>query len=781
MKALGLLLKVLAAIVLLLVITVGVILMVVDPNDYRDEITQAVKKETGRDLTVANMSLDIFPQLSVNLEKAALSNAPGFTAPEFVAIEKVQIGAAILPLLSKKLEVETLTLHGLKLNLEKDADGKTNWDDLTSANQEPEAKDDNQAQEDHANPLSKLSSLNFGGIDIKDGQVVWSDLQNEQNVTLSNFNLSTSSITFGEFFDVSMSADTAIKQPQINNSIQLNLKAKLEQSGAYALKELNIENLTTGSGIPVEKVKTTLSLPAFELNEQQLSIANLTLGFDIVGGKDFPLTAINGNTQISNLQGDIAKQQFNIENIKLQSDTQGDVIPGGKGSINLSTPLTMDLQAQTLNAANIELNALNIAVKADAKVEQMIDAPVANANLSVAQFNLRKLLTDMQIALPEMSDANTLKAVSTSLNVAFAQKAESIKVNNLKLKLDDSNLTGSAAVKGFSNPAIAYNLNLDQINVNRYLPAKETTAPATENAPAEQDAKIELPKEQLRKLNIDGTIKVGKLTYDNLKPTNILVTTKAAKGDIRVSPIQADIFKTRVNAAAGINVAGETPVYKAQTNTKNLPIGEVLIAFTGDDMISGTGTLNADITTSGERVSEFKKALNGTVAANLTDGAVKGFNLAQAIRSAKAKLGGKTEAASSSEEKTDFSELDAKLTIENGIVNTETLTAKAPFMRINGSGTVNLPKETLDYLVKTKIVASDKGQGGEELKDLNGLTIPVKLKGSYLDPKISLDLESLVEQKAKAELEKKKEKVVEDVKKKAEDKLKDLIPKGFKF
>ena len=781
MKALGLLLKIFAGIVLLLVITIGVILMVVDPNDYRDEITQAVKTETGRDLTVANMSLDVFPRLSINLEKASLSNAEGFTASEFVAVEKVQIGAAILPLLSKKLEVETLTLHGLKLNLEKDAQGKTNWDDLTSANKEPEAKDDNQAQEDHANPLSKLSSLNFGGIDIKDGQVVWNDVQNEQNVTLSNFNLTTGSITFGEFFDVAMSADTAIKQPQINNAIQLNLKAKLEQSGDYALKDLNIENLTTGAGIPVEKVKTTLALPAFDLNGKQLTIANLTFEFDVTGGKDFPITAVNGATQISNLKGEIEKQQFNIENIQLQSDLQGDVIPGGKGSINLSSPIAMDLQAQTLNAANIELNALNIAVKADAKVDQMIDAPVANANLKITQFDLRKLLTDMQITLPEMSDANTLKSVSTSLNLAFAQKPETIKVNNLKLKLDDSNLTGSAAVKGFSNPAIAYNLNLDQINVNRYLPAKETTAPATEKAPAEQDAKIELPKEQLRKLNIDGTIKVGKLTYDNLKPSNILVTTKAAKGDIRVSPIQADVFKTRVNASAGLNVAGEVPIYKAQTNTKNLPIGEVLIAFTGDDKISGTGTLNADITTSGERVSEFKKTLNGTVSANLTDGAVKGFNLAQAIRSAKAKLGGKTEAASSTEEKTDFSELDAKFTIKNGVVNTETLSAKAPFMRINGSGTVNLPKESLDYLVKTKIVASDKGQGGEELKDLNGLTIPVKLKGSYLDPKISLDLESLVEQKAKAEIEKKKEKVVEDVKKKAEDKLKELIPKGFKF
>ena len=122
-----------------------------------------------------------------------------------------------------------------------------------------------------------------------------------------------------------------------------------------------------------------------------------------------------------------------------------------------------------------------------------------------------------------------------------------------------------------------------------------------------------------------------------------------------------------------------------------------------------------------------------------------------------------------------------KANIKNGIVSTQTLSAKAPFMRINGEGTVNLPAESLNYLVKTKIVGSDKGQGGEELKDLNGLTIPVKLTGRYISPSVSLDLNSLIEQKTKAKIEEKKEEVVKDIKKQAEEKLKDSLFKGLKF
>lgn len=77
MKLFGLILKVLAGLIATFVIAIGVILMTVDPNDYREEITTAVKEHTGRDFAVANMSLSIFPELAINLEKASLSNAQG--------------------------------------------------------------------------------------------------------------------------------------------------------------------------------------------------------------------------------------------------------------------------------------------------------------------------------------------------------------------------------------------------------------------------------------------------------------------------------------------------------------------------------------------------------------------------------------------------------------------------------------------------------------------------------------------------------------------------------
>ncbi|BCN93650.1 cell envelope biogenesis protein AsmA [Thiomicrorhabdus immobilis] len=780
MKAFGLILKILLGLITIVVIAIGVVIATVDPNDYRDEITGLVKKETGRDLTVETMSLSFFPHLSIDLESASLSNAPGFSDSPFVSIDKVQVGAAILPLLSQKLEVDTLTLHGLSLNLERNKDGQSNWDDLVKAKDENDHHEDKKDDEEHSNPMDKLAALNFGGIDIQNGKVVWDDQQSQQKVTLENLDFTSGAITFGEFFSIALSADSSVSQPQINSNFAINLEAKLEKDGQYAIRNLHVSNTTSGQGIPVKQATTKIDLPSFALENNTLSLPSLAVDYDIIGGKDFPLDTIKGQLTLSEFTGNLDTQAFKANQIVLNSDVTGETIPNGKATIGLNTSADIDLKAQTAKLPKLTVKVLDLTANGDVHASQITGDALVNANINIAQTNLRALLNQLKITLPEMADKSSLTKFAASFGVVFASKNQALKVNDLKLALDDSSLTGNAAVSQFSTPNIRYDLTLNQIDVNRYLPPKKEQPANTPEPQADADAKIELPVELLRKLTIDGTIKVGKASFDKLKPQNIVMTTKGSKGKLQVNPLKADIFKTQVLVNAGLDVTGKMPKYSVKTNTNNLPIGEVLLAFADSDKLSGTGTMKADITTAGERVSEFKKNLNGTAYVDLKDGAIKGFNLAQSIREAKAKLSGKTLPKTDEIPQTDFSSLVADVTIKNGVVNTNRLSAQAPFMRVNGSGTVDLPKETLDYLVKTKIVASDKGQGSEDFKDLDGLTIPVKLKGALTSPGISLDLESLMSQKAQAEIEKKKDEVVKDVQKNVEDKLKDVF-KGFKF
>jgi len=811
--------------IILIMVAIGIISATVNPNDYKDEITDLVKKQTGRDLSFDSIELAFFPSLGVDLEKVRLSNAPGFESNDFLTMSQAQVSVAIWPLLSKQLEIDTLTLHDLDVRLARNAQGVSNWDDLIKPS-ETEAPVDKQTEE-KSNPMEQLAALTFGGLDIRNGQVHWDDQQAQQKIELTDFNFVTGAITFDEFFNIDLSANTKVSQPEISSQLTLTLDVKIDKNGAFEIKNLKQTNQLQGKTIPVAELLTELDIPVLNINleTQNIALPNVTLNYAIKGGADLPAKQLDGDISITNFSANLVDQLFATEAVKitydlesdgsipiqtakgsltldkpsfamteqaltsglltLVSDLTGETLPNGKASIQLSTQPALNLNKQTASLNNLVIQALNLQANGAVQVTQLTSHPAISNTLDIKAFNLRELLTQLGIDIPavnEMSDKTTLTKVAAKLKVDFNSETQTLKAQNIQVMLDESTLSGNASVANFDKPNIAYNLKLDKINVSRYLPPQSDAAPAEPvKTDPNADIEIPLPTELLRSLSINGTLKAGSVQYDKLNPTNIVVTVKAKDGLINVNPIKTDIFKTNINATAKLDVRKTQPNYAVTFNTQNLPIGEVLVAFVGDDPISGTGAVNANITTSGDRLSLIKQGLNGTLSADLQDGAVKGFNLAQSIRQAKEKLGGAKSEATDETLKTDFSSLVGQFTIKDGLVDTQKLQAQAPFMRIDGSGTVDLPKEQLNYLVKTKIVASDKGQGGEELKSLNGLTIPVKLKGALTSPDVSLDLGSLIEQKAKDEVKKKIDDKKEDLKKDIEDKLKGSLLKGLNF
>lgn len=833
MPILKLLLKIVFGLVLTLVIAVGALFAFVDPNDYRDEITSIVQEQTGRDLQIGSMSLSVWPHLAINLEQASLSNAQGFEGDKMLQANTIRVGAAIMPLLQQRLEIDRLTLDGLQLTLQKDAEGKTNWDDLVGSG-EPE-KVEKQEEQPAANPLDKLAALSFGGLNIQNGQVTWQDAGTGQDIKLSDLNITTGTVTFGEFFPINIQATTALNAPQLTTKVDLSIEAKVEKSGAYAIRNLALNNQTDSNELPVSNVLAELSIPTINLNlaENQITLPELNLDLQNTAGADLPLAGINNQIQLQGLSFNLEQMLLQITQLELATqaqgkaefaiadldntvqlndfsfaletqqlitklisvtNAQGPALPAGLKNAKLNAHLDADLSNQTLVVQDLELAALNLQANGTIKGTQIIDAPQIRSQLSLADFNLKQLLTTLGIELPPMAGTNRLQKMAADLAIDFNGKNESIAVNLKEFILDDSTLKGSASVANFAKPQIRYDLTLDKINANLYLPPKNDE-PVKEEPKSDKELVIELPNDLIRSLDINGTLKIADLTLDKLNPQNLLVTLKAKNGKVNVAPLKADLFKTTIHAKAGLDVTSETPKYSLQTQAPKVPVGDVLMTFTGDDKLSGLGSVNLDLTTSGKTIKQFMANLNGRSNVDLVDGAVKGFNLAQTIRDARAKLKGEATSSEQAPQKTDFSSLIAKANIVNGLVTTETLKALAPYMRVDGEGSINLATESWNYLVNAKIVNTSKGQGGKELQDLSGLTVPVRLKGSWLDPDISLDLKSLFEEKAKAEIEKKKaelkakaeekieekkQEAIEKAQEKVEDKLKDAL-KGFGF
>ena len=110
--------------------------------------------------------------------------------------------------------------------------------------------------------------------------------------------------------------------------------------------------------------------------------------------------------------------------------------------------------------------------------------------------------------------------------------------------------------------------------------------------------------------------------------------------------------------------------------------------------------------------------------------------------------------------------------IVNGTLTNQDLALKSPLLRIQGSGSVTLPTETIDYLIRASVVESLEGQGGQGLADLRGVTIPVRVSGTFSQPSYQPDVEAVLTEIAKAKAQEELEKRQDELQAKGMEKLK---------
>jgi len=338
---------------------------------------------------------------------------------------------------------------------------------------------------------------------------------------------------------------------------------------------------------------------------------------------------------------------------------------------------------------------------------------------------------------------------------------------DLAAKLDESSIKAKFAIADFAALRSTFDIAIDKLNVDRYLPPKKQGGAAKAPAGAQPEQPIDFSP--LKKLDLAGSLRIGDLTISNIKAQNLRVDVKARNGRLDVDPLAANLYQGSVNGTASVDANANRVAVKQKLS--GISIGPLRRDAMGQDLLEGQGNVTLDVTTTGNLASAMKKTLNGTARLELKDGAIKGINLAQSLRNARALLSGgkrESERGAVTGEKTDFSELSASFVIRNGIAHNGDFLAKSPFLRLTGEGDINLPESTLNYLAKAAVVASSAGQGGKELADLAGLTIPVRAYGPFPALKYKLEFGSILSDSAKQKFEEKKE----AIKDKLEDKLK---------
>ena len=713
-----------------------------DPNQYKPQIVQEVHDKTGRTLKLdGDIKLSLFPSIGATLGKASLSERA--SDREFAGADDLHVALKLFPLLSKQVVVDAIEAENLRANLVRFKDGKTNMDDLTGGG------DTSASTAKGGEPQVKVE---IDHVTIKNATITYTDQAAGAKYSLSKLNLKTGRIANGVPSKIDVSFTAQSDKPKLDVEAALKATVTFDLANQhYALEGLDLSAKGIAAGIS--------NLVANAKGDVDAKLAN----------KEFLLSKIKVGVTGKQESGDL-DVKFDAPKLNVTKDkVSGEKIaldatlnePKGKVAIKLEIP-GIDGDAKSFAAAAMTLtvdmqkNGATIKAKATSPLAGSVDAE---------RIELANLVTTVKINDPKLPKNPIDATITGAAVVDLAKQNASL---TFVTKFDDSNINGKAGLSKFAPPFYAFDINIDQLDADRYLPKSD---------PKQKQPEQPLDLSALKGLNANGGVRVGSLKLANVKAANVRIDIKAANGRVDVSPIAANLYQGSLAGSMSVQVAA-TPVIAVKQNLNGVNVGPLLKDAANFDTLEGKGNVTLDVGGQGSTMSAIKKALNGNVAIRLTNGAIKGVNIAGSIREAKAKLGtlkgDKTQAASQVE-KTDFSELSASFNIKNGVAHNRDLSGKSPLLRLGGEGDIDIGNERLDYLLKATVVATVAGQGGKDLAELNGVTVPVKLSGTFTAPQYNIDFSGMAAGVAKAVVEKKTEEIKARVQDQVQDRLKGLF------
>ena len=391
--------------------------------------------------------------------------------------------------------------------------------------------------------------------------------------------------------------------------------------------------------------------------------------------------------------------KFSAELDKKPLTLEGTVGPVGSGFEKGVVPLDLSLKALKQLAMQLKGNLENPAT-----------TPGVDIDITVEKFSPRELVAALGQTFPvETTDPKALSSVALKAHInADANRAS---ISNGVMNLDQSQLNFSATASQFSRPNLKFDLNLDKINLDRYRPPP-SDQPSTEKAPA-QGKKQKTDYAPLRRLILDGLIKIGQLTVNKANVQDIYLKIKAKNGVFNLDPMKMNMYKGNANGKALWNVAQDIPRSSLNLKINNVQAEPLLKDMLAKEILQGTTNADINLSMSGDEPGRIKKTLNGKGYLKFNDGAIIGIDLASMVRNVGSAFG--LAEKGSERPKTDFTELDIPYTIKNGAVNTPQSNLKSPFIRVIAAGTADLVKETLDFRVEPKAVTSIKARALEFL------------------------------------------------------------------
>jgi len=690
-----------AVLIVLVIAAILAAAILIDPNDYKRPIQDAVLERTGRELHLeGDLALSVFPWVGVEMKNAWLNNPDDFGEGPFARIDRAAVRVKLLPLLQKRVEVATVVLDGLSLRLVRRADGRTNWEDLAAMKSAPRGKAPSERPEEPASG-GPLPWVSVSGLRLSNARLEWKDEMAGSGLTLSDISLSTDAMEPAVPFPLDLSFRFDSEKPRLRGNFKLDLQARLDPAAQRWA---------------VDRGRLSLSLDE----------------------ADFVREAVSAVVDVQ-----------------------------GRGS----------LRGDSLEISSLVLTLPGLRAEGRLEVKKDSGTLGFSGELAAKPMDPRRLL---KLLRPELLEDLPQGAFNqASLAFRFSGTPHALKIPQLQAVLDRSQLNAQVDLSSLRPAKGTFQITVNELDLDRFLPAASAPAEtkAASSSPLQagkpskkssgRDPMLVIPPE----IDVSGTVAVDLLKAAKLTLSQVKALMAVKDGRLVVQPFQAALYGGSLTGTLDLSADGQGPRGDISYDLTNVAIGALLRDLQGKESLTGTAAVKGRTAFAGANADAVKRSLSGTTHVRVTDGSYKGVNIPRMIREAKAAVQGRKLEPGEEEAATDFTELTATLVMKSGVVRNDDLSAKSPYLRLEGRGTVDLPAEAIDYLLTTTLVAVPRGQSGEDLEDLMGVPIPIRIHGPLGKPRYALDMKAVLEAVARGKVREKVEAVEEKLKEKLEKKV----------
>lgn len=362
-----------------------------------------------------------------------------------------------------------------------------------------------------------------------------------------------------------------------------------------------------------------------------------------------------------------------------------------------------------------------------------------NGSVTMKPFNACDFLESFNIQTT-CKTSNLLQELG--FTTVFSGSQNTLNVSSFNANLDKGSVSGNLDLTDLSKKTGKFSVYLNHIDVDAYLHLMGNTqdqAVKTRGNAQPNTGAIALPP-VIKSYNIAGNISAKDLTAGKIHFDSLETQLVSNYGFINLYPLSANLYRGKLSGALSADFRPLQAIFDTRLSLESVDLQPLLSDVLNFKGASGELNVKTNLTTHGADTQTLKQHLNGQATIHLVNGALNNIDLAYYYQSGLALLRGQKPSVIKTNT-TSIGSLNGTFNIENGIASNNDLSLTSHDFTVTGSGTVNLPANTLNYLL--------------HVNDKQGNTIPLIVSGQLTSPSIKPDLSQVIKQTAEKQLKSK--------------------------